>query len=355
MVLWLLMIMLCGAVAVTISLPLARRLDEEKSGETPAAAIYRDQLSEIDRDLQSGAINAGEAQSAKMEVERRLHSATKNQMEARPVSSAGRHFALAATAGAVIIGSATLYNILGSPDLPSVTPGSTIDASDASATSAPDQVEALVEKLKARMKTNPDDAEGWRLLGWTQFNLQHYTQAIDAYAKALALDPSNAQYKSAYAEAITQGSQGIVTPKALALFAEVLAKDPKDARARFYDALSHEQAGDQKVALTKWLALYADAPSDAGWREDVKQRIAKLARATNDQQEMIKGMVEGLAVKMAANPHDLDGWMRLMRAYKVLNEPAKAKGALARALAEFSADQSGTDKLKDAATELGIN
>jgi cytochrome c-type biogenesis protein CcmH len=502
--LWLLMTMLCSAAAVIVSIPLIRRLDGPRSGETQDTAIYQDQLKEVDRDLQGGSINAPEAESAKIEIQRRLAAATKNVTEARPVSPAWRGLALAATAGLVILGSVNLYNILGTPDLPSVVPApiptqTTADnsavatpaapAAAASGTSAPGQVDAMVAKLNARLQANPKDAEGWRMLGWSQFNLQHFPESIDAYAKAVELDPANSEYKSAYAEAITQGSQGIVTPKAMALFAEVLAKDPQDARARFYDALSHEQSGDQKTALAKWLALYADAPADAGWREDVKQRITDLAKATGtdvsaalampklatapaaeqkpmgqgekdamvagmiaklaakleanpkdrdgwammirslavtgdkkgydealakaleifkddkdtvaglksiaatagqgapaagattsaippsasapaitdeqkaqvqalpagDQQEMIKGMVERLATKMAANPNDLDGWMRLMRAYKVLNQPDKAKDAMTKALAAFSADQSGVDKLKAAATELGIN
>jgi cytochrome c-type biogenesis protein CcmH len=504
MTLWLLMTILCSAVAVIVSIPLIRRLDAPRLGEYQDTAIYQDQLKEVDRDLQGGSINAPEAESAKVEIQRRLVMATKNVTEVRPISPAWRGLALAATAGLVILGSVNLYNIMGSPDLPSVTPAAaptqttaenTVPAAPvaaAAAPSTPGQVDAMVAKLTARLQANPKDAEGWRMLGWSQFNLQHYPESMEAYAKAVEIDPANIEYKSAYAEAITQGSQGIVTPKALALIAEVLAKDPKDSRARFYDALSHEQSGDQKTALAKWLALYADAPADAGWRDDVKQRITDLAKATGtdvtaalalpklatapvteqkamgqgekdamvagmiaklsakleanpkdrdgwammirslavtgdkkgsdealakaleifkddkdtvaglksiaatagqaapaapatgasasaippsasapaitdeqkaqvqalpagDQQAMIKSMVERLATKMAANPNDLDGWMRLMRAYKVLNEPEKAKDAMTAALAAFTADPSGTEKLKAAATELGIN
>jgi cytochrome c-type biogenesis protein CcmH len=505
--LWLLMTMLCSAVAIIVSIPLIRRLDSPRLGETQDTAIYQDQLKEVDRDLQGGSINAPEAESAKAEIQRRLATATKNVTEARPISPAWRGLALAATAGLVILGSVNLYNVLGTPDLPSVvtspTPAQTTTenaapaapVATAAAPLTPGQVDAMVARLTARLQANPKDAEGWRMLGWSQFNLQRYPESMEAYAKAVELDPANIEYKSAYAEAITQGSQGIVTPKALALIAEVLAKDPKDYRARFYDALSHEQSGDWKAALAKWLALYADAPADAGWRDDVKQRIADLAKATGsdvtaalalpkiattpapeqkpmgqgekdamvagmiaklaakletnpkdrdgwatmirslavtgdkkgsdealakaleifkddkdtvaglksiaatagqaaptapdasaaagsasaippsasapaitdeqksqvqalptgDQQAMIKGMVERLATKMAANPQDLDGWMRLMRAYKVMNEPDKAKDAMIKALAAFTTDPSSTEKLKAAATELGIN
>jgi cytochrome c-type biogenesis protein CcmH len=491
MSLWLLMTMLCSAAAVAVSIPLIRRYDTVPAGAIDKA-IYEDQLKEVEKDLQTGTINAPEAQSAKVEIERRLATVDKNVVGAAPVSNTWRNVALLASAGLVILGSVNLYNMIGSPDLPSAVPQPAAqnmaqqpqaDAAPAAAPAAPGQVDAMVAKLIARLQANPKDAEGWRMLGWSQFNLQHYTESADAYEKALALTPDNIDYKSAYAEAIVQMSQGIVTPKATALFAEVLAKQPKDSRGRFYDALAHEQSGDQSGALDRWLALLADTPADAGWREDVKQRVVDLGKATGrdvsaalltpslpatggqqtlaqpekdamvagmiaklaakleanpkdrdgwammirslsvsgdkkgaedalakaleifkgdqatidglksiaqtatgaasggsaipptasapvisdeqkatiqalpegDQKNMIKSMVERLAGKLQANPNDFDGWVRLMRSYQVLGEPQKAKDALAIALSTFAADAGTTEKIKAAATELGIN
>jgi cytochrome c-type biogenesis protein CcmH len=490
--LWLLMTILCSAAAVGVSIPLIRRWENINGGSIDKA-IYEDQLKEVEKDLQNGAINAPEAESAKVEIQRRLTTSAKNIIEARPVSNGWRTAAFLATAGLVILGSVNLYSLMGSPDMPSVstqpqqTPPAPAEATaaqaqaPAAAASNPGQVDAMVAKLIARLQANPKDAEGWRMLGWSQFNLQHYPESSDAYAKALALDPTNTEYKSAYAEALVQMTQGIVTPKAQALIAEVLAKEPKDSRGRFYDALSREQSGDQAGALDRWLALLADTPPDAGWRDDVKQRITDLAKATGrdvsaalalpslpvspaqqtlaqpekdamvagmiaklatkleanpkdrdgwammirsltvsgdkkgagealakaldifkddkatidglnsiaqnagsgtasavppaasapviseeqkatiqalpegDQKDMIKSMVERLAGKLADNPNDFDGWVRLMRSYQVLNEPVKAKEAMAKALTTFATDAATLEKVKAAATELGIN
>lgn len=415
--LWLLMTILCSFAAVGVSIPLIRRFDHAAGGAARDTAIYEDQLKEVDRDLQGGTINTPEAESAKVEIQRRLAMATKNVTEARPISPTWRRAALAATAGLVILGSVNLYNIMGSPDLPSVSTaqqsasaaqGET-PAPAANAASTPGQVDAMIAKLTARLQSNPNDAEGWRTLGWSQFNLQQYAESADAYAKALALDPANAEFKSAYAEALVQAAQGIVTPNAQALIADVLATEPKDSRSRFYDALAHEQSGDQSGALDRWLAFLADTPPDAGWRDDVKQRITDLAKATgrdvtaalampslptttqnsvtggtaksktaaippsasapeitdeqkaavqampeSDQKAMIKGMVERLATKLAENPNDLDGWIRLMRSYQVMSEPAKAKEAMTMAMTAFASDPANSEKIKAAALELGI-
>lgn len=242
----------------------------------------------------------------------------------------------------------------------------------------------MINNLKARLKAEPGNAEGWRTLGWALFNTQKFQESADAYAKAVDLDPNNTDYKSANAEALVQAAQGIVVPKAQALIADVLAKDPKDFRARFYDALAHEQAGDQQGALDRWQSLLADTPADAPWREDVKQRVADMGKALGkdvsaalnaapvpsaaggqqaaagatsaaDQQAMIAGMVERLADKMKANPKDAEGWMRLMQAYVVLKQQDKAKAALTDAMTAFEGDADTQGKLKSAASALGLN
>lgn len=384
--LWLVMTILCSAAAVGVSIPLVRRFDGANGGGVDAE-IYQDQLKEVDKDLAAGSINTPEADSAKIEIQRRIANLEKNIIRPRPISNTWRNVALLASSGLVILGSVALYDLLGSPDLPSAISKPTA-ASAPQSESQTAQVDGMVSKLTARLQANPQDAEGWRMMGWAQFNLQHYSESADAYAKALALQPTNADYKSAYAEALVQVSQGIVTPQALALFTAVLSKNTKDSRARFYDALSLEQSGDQSGALDRWLALWADTPADAGWRDNVKQRIQDLAKTTgrdvsaalavaalpapapiisdeqksaiqalpeSDQKNMIKSMVERLASKLDANPKDADGWMRLMQSYQVLGETAKAKSALTKALSNFAGDTATLDKLKAAASGYGIN
>jgi cytochrome c-type biogenesis protein CcmH len=381
--LWLLVTILCSFAAVGVSIPLIRRFDHSGSKAARDTAIYEDQLKEVDRDLQGGTINTPEAESAKVEIQRRLAIATKDVTEARPISPAWRGAALAATAGLVILGSVNLYNIMGSPDLPSVAsvqapaPAAQTEAVTAApaanTATTPGQVDAMVTKLNARLQANPNDAEGWRMLGWSQFNLQHYPESADAYAKALVLDPTNVEYKSAYAESLVQAAQGIVTPNAQALIAEVLAKEPKDSRGRFYDALAHEQSGDQSGALDRWLALLADTPPDAGWRDDVKQRITDLAKATGrdvtaplampslpttaqnqtmaqpEKDAMVAGMIAKLAAKLEANPKDRDGWAMMIRSLSVSGDKKGAEEALAKALDIFKDDKATIDGLKSIA------
>ena len=51
-------------------------------------------------------------------------------------------------------------------------------------------VEDLIQRLVARLKTTPDDANGWRMLGWSHFGIGRFQEAAAAYAKAIALQPT---------------------------------------------------------------------------------------------------------------------------------------------------------------------
>lgn len=380
MTLWLLMIILCSATAVVVSIPFIRRYDERNLGAQDQA-IYQDQLSEIDRDQSSGTINAPEAEVARAEIRRRLTIAQMASKRTQPLSSSWKLLALALTASLVIVGSVTLYAQLGAPQIPSVATAQPVITPTTQEVKG--QAETMVAALQTRLQSNPKDAEGWRMLGWVQFNLQHYAESVDAYAKALEIDPANTDYKSAYAESLVQSAGGIVTPKAQTLFVEVLAKVPRDYRARFYDALAHEQSGDKNAALDRLIGLLADSPAEAPWRDDVKNRIINLGKATGrdvalailapaapqitdeqksqiqalpegDQLAMIKAMVAKLADKLKADPSDPDGWIRLIRSYQVLKDPASAKIALANALIALANDPVKKEKIVAAANQLGV-
>jgi cytochrome c-type biogenesis protein CcmH len=217
------------------------------------------------------------------------------------------------------------------------------------------------------------------MLGWSYFNIQNYDESVKAYAKSVSIDPDNIEYKSAYAEALVQSTQGMVTPEAQKLIADVLAKDPKDLRGRFYDALAREQAGDQSGALDRWLGLLAEAPADAGWREDVRVHVEKLGKETgrdvsaaiategatspaattqplaaNEKNAMVDGMIAKLAQKLVDNPKDRDGWAMMIRSLTVKGDKAGAEKALADALAIFKDDPATIEGLKNIATSAAF-
>lgn len=388
MMLWIILTLMCCAAVAALTIPLVRRYETILESRKAGAAVFIDQLNEVERDRASGTISEADADAAKIEIQRRLLATSKVATEINPVSNRWKIVALAASAGLVALLAVNIYALLGRPDLPgTATTAPAVDMAPAPAASADQSaaaggsgdVDQMINGLAAKLQQNPKDAEGWRMLGWSYFNRQRYQDSADAYGKAMALDPSNLDFKSSYAEALVQAAGGMVIPVAQATFDEVLKQDPKEFRARFYTALAREQAGDLTTALDQWTSLYADAPKDAGWLVDVKTRIEALGKRTGRdvsqifasagpaadaggtaaldakaQQELISGMIAKLAAKLEANPQDRDGWAMMIRSLKVQGDMAGAQAALDQALKAFENDPSTRSQIAELAQSLGV-
>ena len=222
-----------------------------------------------------------------------------------------------------------------------------------------------VEQLAARLEGEPDNLEGWLLLGRSYVVLQRYPEATDAFRRAAALSGGDPEVLAMLGEAIVWANDGLVVPEAVGAFRQVLDARPTDPAARFHLALARAQAGQVREAYEMWLALAADTPADAAWRGDLEQLIRQAAEvlgvepgtvpsgptvadapsgptaedmaaaaemSPEERMAMIRGMVEGLAARLEENPDDPEGWRRLAQSYAVLGEPDKAAETLRRAV-----------------------
>jgi cytochrome c-type biogenesis protein CcmH len=252
-------------------------------------------------------------------------------------------------------------------------------------------VATMIERLATRLESQPEDAEGWRMLGWSYLHVEQPLKAVDAYARAVSLRPQSSEFRSAYGEALVAADSGNVGRKAVDAFNGALAIDAGNAKARYFLALGKAQAGDKKAALEELRGLQQEPPEDEAWASQLREQIASLARdhpldeagrasaATRegaradphqptpeamrniqalpiDQQQLaIRSMVDELAKRLEESPADEDGWLRLMRSRVVLGEQQAAREALARALAVFSGDAAAAARIAAAAKDLGIS
>lgn len=237
-------------------------------------AVYRDQLKEVEADLERGLISQAEAEAARTEIKRRILAVPQASANA-DTKAPSRAIAFTAT-GAVIAVALATYLTLGRPDLPSH-----VYDHAAETDPTPDQmlaeINTMVEGLAKRLETDPNNAQGWRMLGWSYVQLGRVKEGIDALAHAIKLDPNNAALRAQYGEALVQQADGKVTPDAEAAFEEALRRDAKDPRARFYKGLSLLQAGKGKEALALWNDVIRDAPADADWLPGLRAQAHELA------------------------------------------------------------------------------
>ena len=370
---WLAFAVLASAVIVLVILPLSRVGRRLPGRADFDRAVYRDQLREVGLDVTRGLLTEADAASARLEIERRLLAADTQDRrdDARHKGPAAGTRAWAVVLAVLVpAGAVAVYLVNGAPQIPDrpywaraaeralIGDNGTLDLDKAAAA------------LQARVKRDPTSAEGWLLLARTQAARGRWQDSAAAYHEALALTHQRPDIAAAYGEMLVMAADGMVTPSARDAFVATLAQDEKSPVARYYLALAEAQAGNTQAALDGWQRLLGDSPYDAPWVPVVKQRIAETAKAagipvpappppsaasdappppapgpgaddmaaaarmTPDQRtQMIHSMVDRLAARLQEQPDDLDGWLRIGRAYQVLRERDKATDAFAHAAA----------------------
>ena len=160
----------------------------------------------------------------------------------------------------------------------------------------------MMAKLSAKLEANPVDRDGWAMM------IRSLTVMGDKSGASKALE------------------------KARIIFSH----DPA-ARAQIEEIA-------QSLGVT---AQHSAEPS-------AEAMAAVAALPEQDQQAMIRGMVDGLAERLATSPHDAEGWIRLIRSRMVLNEPDLARDALQKAMVEFATDADVSNRIAETARRLGL-
>lgn len=351
---WILAAVMTAAVVLAVARPLMRGRPPERDPAAYDLAVYRDQLAELGRDLDRGVIDARQAEAARAEIGRRMlavedahrtaDAGTDTRLGAPPPGGA-RRLGMAIVA-MMPMAAIAAYLSMGAPELP----GSPLASRVIETPAVPEEVASAVAELEAHLKTAPEDVEGWLVLARTYVRLGRADDAVAAFRRLMDLTDGDPEIATAYAEALTFAAQGMITEEARRIFETVLQQRPLEPRASYYLALARAQAGDFQGALDRWTALAASSPADAPWLEAVRQRIEETATrlgldvatvmpdplppdapSPDEQAAAIRGMVDGLAARLAEAPDDIDGWMRLGRSYLVLGEGVKAVEAYGEA------------------------
>jgi len=373
MTLWLILALMTAAAIFAVLWPLSRPGREARSGSD--LAVYRDQLAEIERDLAAGLIGAQEADAARVEVSRRLLAAADAAGAAGDAPQSAALWRRRAVAIAALVlfpaGAAALYLTLGSPHLPDLPLSARLKQ-------APEtrSIESMVAQVEAHLERNPEDGRGWEVLAPVYMRAGRFNDAVRARSNALRLLGATADREADLGEAMVAAANGMVTADAKVTFERALKLDAADVKARYYTGLAAEQDGKPEEAARIWRELLAKAPPNAPYRPLIQSSLARVDPAaasasapagpsaedvaaaqqlTPEQRgEMIRGMVDRLAERLKADGSDLDGWLRLLRAYIVLGEPDKARRALADARKAIGEDADKRRKLDEFAKGLGI-
>jgi cytochrome c-type biogenesis protein CcmH len=366
MTLWFVFALMTVAAIFAVLWPLGRRALPQTGGSE--AAVYKDQLAEIDRDVAAEMIAPAEAEAARVEIGRRLLAAVDGERGLTAQSNAQLRRLAAVTAliglPAVAVG---FYLWLGSPQL-----GDFPLAGRTRVAEASQPLENLLAQVEAHLEQNPTDGRGWSVLAPVLARLGRYDEAVRAFRNSITYNGDSAERRSDLGEALLGAAGGVVTSEAKAEFERAIALSADDPKANYFLGLAAEQDGRNADAAAIWREMLAKAPANAPWRPAVQAALVRVggppaptlqdsavaaAKEMNDADRgaMIRGMVDRLATRLKQNGDDVEGWLRLVRAYMVMGDRDKAASAVTDARQAFANNAERLRQLNEGLKNLGLD
>ncbi len=403
MTFWIITSALALVIAATLALVLLRTRDT--AGPTAAfdMQVYRDQLKDVERDLDRGVIGAADANRVRTEISRRILAADTQMQASLPRAGQSSPFSLAMAVliGVTLIGgSLMLYRSLGAPGYGDFGLDRRIELAETMHNSRPSQAEAearrpdpasppdvnseyatLMERLRETVAERPDDLQGQVLLARNEAALGNFGAAAIAQSNVLRLKGESAtpEDHAEYASLMIMAAGGYVSPEAEEVLERVLSRDPENGTARYYSGLMMAQTGRPDLAFRAWNSLLQDSPPDAPWVRPIRAQIEDIARragaefmlpsqpgpsaadmaaandmSEEDRREMIRGMVQGLSDRLATQGGTPSEWARLIGALGVLGENEQASAIYANAQEVFAGDDEALALIRQAATQAGV-
>jgi cytochrome c-type biogenesis protein CcmH len=236
-------------------------------------AIYRDQRRELDADLAAGKLAPADHERSCAELEARLLEDVDAAPEAPPAPSAGRPFAVALGV-AVPACALALYLMVGNPG--GVVPG------PAQGKVTQEQIEAMVAGLAARLRENPQDTEGWKMLGRSYAVLGRFPDAVAAYAKAAERAPRDAPLLADFADVLAMSRGGSLEGEPEKLIQRALEIEPTNLKALALAGTAAYDRKDFEVAAGYWQRMLPLVAADS---ED-----ARVIRSNVDEARKLAGI-----------------------------------------------------------------
>lgn len=391
---------------VALGLYRGARVSGAESGTKREMRIYSDQLKEIERDQARGLVSDDEAERMRTETARRLLDADRNASAALKESPGTMKIVALVLIVAMPVAAGVFYLSAGAPDYRDLPLNQRIAEAQAEREARPSQAEmeaqwmadpgftsppepepeyaALMNQLRAALAERPDDLQGLRLLAINEGNLGNFSASAAAWVRIIDVQGPEAPVSDmiALAETMVQATGGLVSPEVDVVIERILQRDPRNGPARYYLGLSLGQTGRPDLTFRLWRGLLEDSQPQAPWVPIIRAEIEGLAEIAGvrytlpaleatgsrgpsaedmaaaadltpeERQEMIGGMVEGLAARLANQGGSPDEWARLISALGTLGQTDRARAILGEARLVFADAPEALAQIEAAARSL---
>jgi cytochrome c-type biogenesis protein CcmH len=338
----------------------------------------------------------------RIEVSRRLLEADRRAGEVDQATVESRNSTVFALIAALIAGgSLGLYSWIGAPGYGDLPMSARLAASEEARATRPDQATAeaeaapmmpkpteveprfteLMERLRAAVDERPDDIQGLTLLAQNEVRLGNMSAARAAQERIIVSKGADASIddRSGLLDLMVLAAGGYVSPEAETLSRELLSDDPEQGIALYYMGLLELQTGRADRTFAIWRRLLENSPPNAPWVPVIREQIDGVAAAAGvdyelpaprgpnagdiaaaadmsaqERDEMIRGMVEGLAERLASDGGPVEDWARLITALGVLGETDQARQIATEAESVFADENGAMELIAQARARAGI-
>ncbi|MFP7571411.1 c-type cytochrome biogenesis protein CcmI [Marivita sp. S2033] len=404
---WIATVGLAVAMAALLVLALMRGQRDTGPAEAFDVQVYRDQLNEVDRDLQRGVLGQEDAARLRTEISRRILSADAKAQSSGKDSRQPRALGVATSAliaASILGGGFGLYALLGAPGYGDLGLKSRLEMAKVARENRPTQAEAeaqlpasgdpdvapeygdLVERLRIAVADRPDDIQGHVLLARSEAAMGNFRAAYAAQQRVLSLkgDSATASDYADLGDMMVLAAGGYVSPEAENVFDAALSRDRQNGVARYYKGLAIAQTGRPDVAFRLWDQLLRQSAADDKWVPPIMAQIEEMAfrAGVNDyqppafenapgpsaedveqagdlspqqRQEMIQGMVDRLSSRLATEGGPPEDWARLISSLGVLGDQAQAIAIWNNAQEVFADNPEALEIVRDGARAAGLS
>jgi cytochrome c-type biogenesis protein CcmH len=259
-------------------------------------AVYRTRIAELADEREAGLVGAEDAAAIESELGARLVDDVAGEETAPVHASAARRRWLPALLTAALLAAFAggWYGLSGSWQLQRQ-----IDSS----TEQDRKVQAMVGTLADKLRQNPEDANGWALLGRSYAVMQKFAESAKAYGEANARAAApNPEWLTGEGEALALARDRDLQGTPAQLFERALAIAPDYGKALWYAGLAAAQAGDAGAARERWTRLLATADLPPEMHDIVQKRLDDLGQQAPAAPAAANAATGGLRLHVSVAP-----------------------------------------------------
>jgi cytochrome c-type biogenesis protein CcmH len=233
--------------------------------------IAQHRLAELKENRRSGGLSQAQYEEQLADLEQALSDDLEIKSHVIPAQSQGRWVVYVLVLGVPLL-AGSLYLGLGNYQAISHSAEMAVDPDTIKLA----EINKMVDGLAEKMKNNPDDAQGWLMLGRSYKVLDQLPKAVDAFANAYHLLGDQAEVMLLYADAIAYLNDKNLAGKPTELVFKALSLEPDNLTALWLGGMAKAQQGDAASAIKLWKKLAALLPPESDSQQEIQGLLAKI-------------------------------------------------------------------------------